>query len=285
MHELNSKAWDDALVLARLELIAIAAGEEIMRCFEAPAESTLKHDASPVTEADRVAEALILQALAVSFPGVPCVAEEAASAGDLPASLGSVFFLVDPLDGTREFIERRDDFTVNIALVRDGVPVVGVVHAPAKGRLYAGRPRNAELVRFDNGYEQRIRIEVRRCEDAPVIAVSRSHLTTATSDFIARIPGATTTAIGSSLKFCLMAAGDADLYPRFGRTMEWDTAAGDAVLRAAGGSVLTLDGKPLRYGKRNQPTDTDFANPWFMAVTGDAWVHAIRPRDPLIQPS
>ncbi len=257
----------DDRMLARLEELALAAGREIMDVYHAGANVEHKADASPVTEADRRAEAVILAGLRESFPGIPCVAEEECSAGLLPGSLGEAFFLVDPLDGTKEFINRRPDFTVNIALVRNGEPVVGVVFAPASGKLYAGRPGEAwqAEVSAEGEVLARRSIQVRACGNSPVIVASRSHRTPETDTFIADYPGAEIVSIGSSLKFCLLASGQADLYPRFGRTMEWDTAAGDAVLRAAGGSTRTVGGARFVYGKRNQPHDADFANSWFVA--------------------
>lgn len=254
-------------MLARLEELALAAGREIMAVYHAGATIEHKADASPVTEADRRAEAVILTGLRESFPQIPCVAEEECSTGLLPGSLGDAFFLVDPLDGTKEFINRRPDFTVNIALVRNGEPAVGVVLAPAQGKLYGGRPGKAweAEVSAEGDVLARRPIQVRACGDSPVIVASRSHRTPETDTFIADYPGAEIVSIGSSLKFCLLASGKADLYPRFGRTMEWDTAAGDAVLRAAGGSTRTAEGESFVYGKRNQPHDADFANSWFVA--------------------
>ena len=261
---------DDAAILAELERLALMAGAEIMDVFRAGIVVEEKSDQSPVTEADRRAEIVILQGLRETFPHVPCVAEEEASAGLLPPALGELFFLVDPLDGTKEFIKRRPDFTVNIALVRKGVPEIGVVYAPAQGMLYSGRPGIAYAVTVDEDHEPRERseISVRGCAEPKTIVASRSHRTPETDEFIGKHAGAEIVSVGSSLKFCLLASGKADLYPRFGRTMEWDTAAGDAVLRAAGGRTTLIDGKPFTYGKRGQATDVDFANPWFVAEGG-----------------
>jgi len=263
---------DDAAIVAVLERLALAAGAEIMDVFHAGVEVEMKSDHSPVTEADRRAEAVILEGLRKTFPEIPCVAEEEASAGLLPPALGEEFFLVDPLDGTKEFIKRRPDFTVNIALVRRGVPEIGVVYAPAQGMLYAGRPGQAYEARVDAGHKATARseISVRDCAEKKTIVASRSHRTPETDEFLDRHAGAEIVSVGSSLKFCLLASGKADLYPRFGRTMEWDTAAGDAVLRAAGGRTTLIDGQPFTYGKRNQDDDVDFANPWFLAEGGRA---------------
>ena len=261
---------EGAALLDRLEELALAAGREIIAVMRAGIAVEEKADASPVTEADRRAEAVILAGLRRSFPGIPCVAEEELSAGLLPLDLGRSFFLIDPLDGTKEFICGRPDFTVNIALIFDGAPVAGVVYAPAQGTIFAGRAGHASTAEVSAGGEPFARraIHVRSCPARPVIVASRSHCTPETDAFIRRYPQAEIVSVGSSLKFCKVATGLADLYPRFGRTMEWDTAAGDAVLRAAGGCTF-VDGQPLVYGKRNQPDDADFANPWFVATGGD----------------
>ncbi|MDN2566081.1 3'(2'),5'-bisphosphate nucleotidase CysQ [Aquibium sp. A9E412] len=260
----------DADLVAGLEELALEAGRAIMACYARGVSVSEKADASPVTEADTTAEAIILRGLARLCPQVPVVAEESVAAGRVPPALDGAFLLVDPLDGTREFVNRRDDFTVNIALVRGGVPELGVVYAPARSALFAARPDRAEAATVEDGARVVARgaIAVRGAPEPPVIVASRSHRTAETDAFIARFPGAELMAVGSSLKFCMLASGRADLYPRFGRTMEWDTAAGDAVLRAAGGRTLTLDGRPLAYGKRDQPHDSDFANPWFVAEAG-----------------
>lgn len=195
------------------------------------------------------------------------VAEEEASEGIAPQDVGTTFFLVDPLDGTREFVRGGDDFTVNIALVKDAVPVMGVVYAPARHALYLGRPGHAEAISTDEDHNplQRRRIAVRDRQTPPVIVATRSHNTPETDAFIARHEPAVRVTVGSSLKFCMVAAGEADLYPRFGRTMQWDTAAGDAVLRAAGGATRLLDGSPFRYGCDVVPDDAPFASPHFVA--------------------
>ncbi len=263
-------ASDDEAVLAVFERLALSAGRRIMEIFHAGCAVGRKDDSSPVTEADHASERIILDGLRSDFPSTPCVAEEEAAAGILPAKLGEAFFLVDPLDGTKEFVKRSGDFTVNIALVRNGVPQIGVVYAPSGRRFFSGRPGLAELVELDANDEivARRPISVRTASAPMTIVASRSHRTPETDDFIRKVDAAEIVSVGSSLKFCLLANGEADLYPRFGRTMEWDTAAGDAVLRAAGGFTTTLDGKPLAYGKRSQPHDADFANPFFIARGG-----------------
>jgi 3'(2'), 5'-bisphosphate nucleotidase len=250
--------------------LAIEAGGEIMRIYAAGLSVEHKSDHSPVTEADRNAEAIILEGLARLFPDIPVVAEEACSAGSVPAEIGNLFFLVDPLDGTREFINRRSDFTVNIALISNGTPVTGVVYAPARGELYCGFGQTASFWPVDKGGAvlKRRTIAVRPRANPPVIVASRSHRTPETDAFIENFHNAELISVGSSLKFCMLAAAKADIYPRFGRTMEWDTAAGDAILRAAGGKTILPDGSPLVYGKRKQLHDSDFANPHFIAFGG-----------------
>jgi 3'(2'), 5'-bisphosphate nucleotidase len=212
-----------------------------------------KQDRSPVTEADDAAEAIILAGLRQLLPGMPIVAEEAVSRGEVPP-IGRAFLLVDPLDGTREFAARNDEFTVNIALVEDGVPVAGIVYAPALRRLYLGgeTARRAALVAgavFDPSSAGSIRT---RAPDARalVAAVSRSHQCDATRAWLAVHAIKHSISGGSALKFGLVAEGSADVYPRFGPTAEWDTAAGHAIVRAAGGDVVTPDGGPFLYGKR-----------------------------------
>ncbi|WP_309083692.1 3'(2'),5'-bisphosphate nucleotidase CysQ [Chelativorans sp.] len=257
---------DEEALLALFEDLALAAGRQIMKHYEAGVRVEEKPDASPVTEADRTAERVILEGLRGTLAGAPCVSEEEASGGVLPVCGDDGFLLVDPLDGTREFIERRPDFTVNIALVREGVPVAGVVYAPARELLYSGRPGSAFEAEIRAGaIVERRAIHVRPRRVPLTILASRSHRTKETDDFIARHPGAEITSIGSSLKFCMIARGEADLYPRFGRTMQWDTAAGDAVLRAAGGRTLTLEGMPLTYGPKGGEGLEAFVNPDFLA--------------------
>lgn len=251
---------------AVFERLAIEAGEAIMEVYAGPIDVESKVDASPVTEADRRAENIILRGLRATWPAIPCVAEEEASTGKLPAVGNGPFFLVDPLDGTKEFINRREDFTVNIALIDAGAPVAGVVYAPARRVLFSGAGASAFRARVDmsGAIGDRSSISVRKATTPPVIVASRSHRTPETDVIIARFDDAELVSVGSSLKFCLVAAGEADLYPRLGRTMEWDTAAGDAVLRAAGGSTSTLDGEPLAYGKRLPAHADEFGNPSFI---------------------
>ena len=240
---------------AHLAAIAHAAGTLIMRHYRDGAAARIKDDWSPVTDADEEAEALILEALARDFPGVAVAAEEevAAGRGCKPCAH---FFLVDPLDGTREFLKRNGEFTVNIAEVKDGVPLSGAVYAPAKARLFYGDAMGAfEILQdpdaaFDLGAARAIRTRTPG-EDGLVAVGSRSHPDKETEDFLARFNIRQCIGTGSSLKFCLVAAGEADIYARAGRTMEWDTAAGHAVVNAAGGSITRWDGTPFLYGKPN----------------------------------
>lgn len=263
-------ASDDTAILFVLETLALAAGRAIMDVFRRDFDVEKKDDASPVTEADRAAETIILEGLRKSFPDIPCVAEEETAAGLCPADAGRTFFLVDPLDGTKEFVNRRTDFTVNIALVRDRVPEIGVVYAPATHKCFAGRPGRAEEIEVSPDHRETGRrpIVVRTGSSPLAVVASRSHSNVETERFIRNLGAAELVSVGSSLKFCMIAAGEADAYPRFSRTMEWDTAAGDAVLRAAGGTTRTLDGRPLTYGKCNQPGEADYANPSFIARGG-----------------
>ncbi|MFN3936789.1 MAG: 3'(2'),5'-bisphosphate nucleotidase CysQ [Gemmobacter sp.] len=249
-----------AQVLRRL---ALEAGAAIMEVYRRPGfDVRAKDDDSPLTEADEAADTIIARGLRAAFPDLPLVTEEQAASHGIEAA---TFLIVDPLDGTKEFVRRRGDFTVNIAYVENGVPARGVVYAPARERLFytdaegraveesgafvpdaPGPLRPLAVSRPDNG--------------ALVVVASKSHRDAATDSYIARYAVSDFAAAGSSLKFCLVAAGEADLYPRLGRTMEWDTAAGDAILRAAGGQVVELEtGRPLRYGKPG------FANPFFIA--------------------
>lgn len=257
------------------EHIALEAGAAILEVYDAGPEVCYKDDQSPVTEADERAEAIILERLAVAFPGIPVVAEESVCSGRVPDISGGSFFLVDPLDGTKEFINRRSDFTVNIALIKANVPVAGIVYAPAQRCAYVADGGRAEKLLLDKlwalEHRQPIRVRMRGAELTAV--ASRSHNSSETEAFLAGHGVMNYASVGSSLKFCLLAEGKADVYPRFGRTMEWDTAAGDAVLRAAGGSVVRLDGSRLLYGKTMQDEDSDFANPHFIAWADMSPVH------------
>lgn len=243
--------------------LAIEAGEKILEIYHADDfEVKTKADESPVTEADEAADALISAGLRAAFPDVPLITEEQAASHDLKAES---FLIVDPLDGTKEFVKRRGDFTVNIAYVENGVPVRGVVYAPARDRLFitdASGQSYEEVGPFkaDGAGEMKKMSVSTPDNEALVIVASKSHRDQATDDYLAKYKAKDSTSAGSSLKFCLVATGEADLYPRVGRTMEWDTAAGHAVLRGAGGDVVRFDDhSPLKYGKE------DYANPFFIA--------------------
>jgi len=242
-----------------LAALAREAGDAIMAVYRDGPQVRRKADQSPVTEADERAEAIIISGLQRLAPGLPIVAEESVAAGRIPdVSNAPRFWLVDPLDGTREFIDRNGEFTVNIALIEHGMPIAGVVHAPAIDRLFIGAMGHGAKV-IDARGEREIRCRKPPAEGLTVLA-SRSHGDRAAlARYLCDFEVAEVIAAGSSLKLCLLAEGVADLYPRFGRTMEWDIAAGHAVLAAAGGSVCDLSGAPLRYGKE------DLANPDFIA--------------------
>lgn len=256
----------DPAALEEVSALVRRAGDAVMEVYACAFDVESKVDGSPVTEADRRAEEIILRGLDRVAPGVPAISEEAASSqdhGETTAQDGdgagpSVFWLVDPLDGTKEFISRNGEFTINVALVQEGVPVLGVVLAPAVERLFAADGSNGAVIEDVDG-RRSVSARAQPPEGATVVS-SRSH---GDADALARFTEGRRIAAhlnaGSSLKFCLLAAGQADLYPRFGRTMEWDTAAGDAVLRAAGGRVTDLEGRDLTYGKPG------FENPHFIA--------------------
>ncbi len=254
---MNPQRLHEPGLLDAVATIARRAGDVIMEIYRTDFAVRGKSDASPVTEADERAEAAIVPALEALAPGVPVVAEEAVAAGRIP-QVGEWFWLVDPLDGTKEFISRNGEFTVNIALVHQGRPVLGVVLAPALGRLFAGVVGQGAWLE-EGGSRRAIGCRAVPVEGLTVVA-SRSHGDAAALDaFLAGRRVAALANAGSSLKLCLVAAGEADLYPRLGRTMEWDIAAGHAVLAAAGGRVHTLSGAPLGYGKPG------FDNPHFVA--------------------
>lgn len=256
---------DFDVLTKEMRRLALEAGDKIMEIYGAPDfEVKSKSDNSPVTEADEAADAIISAGLRAAFPDVTLITEEQAASHDLKAS---TFLIVDPLDGTKEFVQRRGDFTVNIAYVVDGVAVRGVVYAPAKDRLF-----------YTNAQGQSVEETAPFAKDTPsatnpisvsnpdnsalLVVASKSHRDQATDDYINKYAVADMKSAGSSLKFCLIATGEADIYPRLGRTMEWDTAAGHAVLAGAGGNVVRFDDhSPLIYGK------ADYANPFFIAYS------------------
>ena len=255
---------DTSRLVPLMRRLALEAGDRIMTVYNGPDfEVRAKGDASPVTEADEAADAVISAGLREAFPDVTLITEEQ---DDSHALTAQTFLIVDPLDGTKEFVQRRGDFTVNIAYVQDGVPVAGVVYAPAKGRLFYTQTDGSaveETGPFDKDSPGPLRpLRVSTPDNAALMVVaSKSHRDQATDDYISRYAVRDMTSAGSSLKFCLVATGEADLYPRLGRTMEWDTAAGDAVLRGAGGQVVRFDDHtPLSYGK------SGWDNPFFIAL-------------------
>jgi 3'(2'), 5'-bisphosphate nucleotidase len=245
------------------------AGAAIMDIYRAKPEVRFKADNSPVTDADHAAEEIVIAALAQLMPGVPVIAEEQMAAGRIPAT-GSDFFLVDPLDGTREFLKFNGEFTINIAQVSGGKSLFGLIYAPAKSDCYLtldpGRAFRCELHPAHTPAPESsfdfLPLNGERTGRRPFTAItSRSHPRPETAAFLERLGNPERLVLGSSLKFGVLARGEADVYPRFGATSEWDTAAGQAILEAAGGSVVTADGQPLTYGKR----DRGFENPAFIA--------------------
>jgi 3'(2'), 5'-bisphosphate nucleotidase len=254
---------DYNVLIPAIRKLAIEAGDKIMEIYNADDfDVKVKSDDSPVTAADEAADAIISAGLVELFPDVMLVTEEQA---DSHAAKGETFLIVDPLDGTKEFIHRRGDFTVNIAYVENGVPQRGVVYAPAKNRMFFTQADGQSVEETGDFAKDTVGevtpMKVAASDNAALLVVaSKSHLTDETKEYIAKYEVADFKSAGSSLKFCLVATGEADLYPRVGRTMEWDTAAGHAVLLGAGGDVVRFDDhSPLTYGKE------DFANPYFIA--------------------
>ena len=254
--------------------MALDAGAVIMTHYRNGVAEETKADKSPVTQADRDAEVLLETALAELAPGIQVIGEEACAEA-VPETLEEVFFLLDPLDGTRDFVARKDNFTVNIGLVAGDTAVAGVIYAPVHEKLYFSGPDSAFTLEvapdgaLDISAARAIRTNAIKPDGIKVIA-SRSHRGEKTDALISRLNVSETIAAASSYKFCLVAEGTADFYPRFGRTMEWDTAAGQAILEAAGGIVTEEDGAPLRYGKLGRGLD----NPSFIAAAGDNWQDA-----------
>jgi 3'(2'), 5'-bisphosphate nucleotidase len=245
--------------------IALEAAVAVMAVYAGDSRARRKSDGSPVTDADEAAEAIILKRLAIRLPNLPVLAEEAAARGEKMVA-GQAFILVDPVDGTREFLSHNGEFTVNIGLIVDSAPCAGVVYAPALRQLWTGGATASTCNVAPGGAlpppAKRRVIHARPAPSPGLTAlVSRSHADPATEAFLAKLPVKERRSAGSSLKFCLVAEGAADVYPRFGQTMEWDTAAGDAVLRAAGGVVFDRAGQSLRYGK----AEAQFRNGPFVA--------------------
>ena len=238
--------------------VAEEAGRAILGVYDGPIKVTVKDDESPLTQADQAAHRVIEQALEQLTPQWPVVSEESSPERKLLRTQSPCYWLVDPLDGTKEFIQRNGEFTVNIALIRDGAPVFGVVHVPVLGLTYWGGGALGAWRRSDRGVEA---IQVRQPQPGEPLTVvgSRSHSNAQTEAYLATLGSYELISVGSSLKFCLLAEGRAHLYPRLAPTCEWDTAAAQAVLEGAGGRVETLEGTPLRYSK------ADILNPFFVA--------------------
>ena len=254
-------------------VIAIArdAGSAIMAVHEDDFAVQAKADASPVTAADLAAHRCIVEGLARLTPTIPVLSEESAHLVPLQERRGwSRFWLVDPLDGTREFLKRNGEFTVNIALIEDGVPLFGVIQAPVSGAVWHGAPGSGAFRR--DGDDERA-IATRRPATPPLrVAASRSHLDPRTAALLERMGEHQTIGLGSSLKFCLLAEGGMDAYPRMGPTSEWDTAAGQAILEAAGGCVLDLRGRPFRYNQRDTLLNGHFMALGDPALPWESWL-------------
>ncbi|MEJ0096417.1 MAG: 3'(2'),5'-bisphosphate nucleotidase CysQ [Methylocella sp.] len=249
----GGRSFDRDAIAEIFAEIALEAAVAVMAVYASDCNARRKADKSPVCDADEYAEAIILERLASRLPDFPVLAEEASAHGKKTVA-GSTFILVDPVDGTREFLSHNGEFTINIGLIVDGAPQVGVVYAPALGQLWIGGAKATSCTVAPGAplppREQRRTIHVRAAPPQGLTALaSRSHSDAETEAFLAQLPIKERRSAGSSLKFCAVAEGDADVYPRFGQTMEWDTAAGDAVLRAAGGIVLDGESHPLQYGK------------------------------------
>lgn len=247
---------NDELITALLK-IADDAGQAILAVYDEPVELTVKADESPLTQADRASHQLIEHRLQALTPQWPVVSEESDDSLKAQRPRFSVYWLVDPLDGTKEFIKRNGEFTVNIALIVDGCAVFGVVGVPVQNKLYWG---GKEYGCWLKDSSRTVRLTGTASKPALLRVVgSRSHVNAETAEYLKNLGDHELVSVGSSLKFCLLAEGKADLYPRLGPTCEWDTAAAQAVLEGAGGKVETLDGQPLRYSK------PDILNPWFVA--------------------
>lgn len=275
MNDTNEKTGTAGDRVALLLELAVAAGAEILKIYAEDFSASVKGDGSPVTAADQAAEDVILKGLTSLFPGIPIVAEESVEAGRLPEG-GDRYFLVDPLDGTKEFLKKNGEFTVNIGLIEQGVPVFGVVYAPALNEIFWGgtlpgdKKAGAYQAQVADGEIIGVQdISVRRPPEAGLsVLASRSHLSEETEALIANLNVAEKLSVGSSLKLCWVAAGRADLYPRMAPTMQWDIAAGDALVRAAGGRVvLAGTGEDFVYEVPQGATKDDLRNPHFIAVS------------------
>lgn len=248
-----------AEIATKLPEIVKQAGELILTHYTDNISTRRKEGGSPVTDADEEAEDLIIERLQQLAPDIPIVAEESVERDGLPKGALPLFFLVDPLDGTREFINGNGEFTVNIALIKDGQPIIGAINVPAKNETYWTDENGNALFESAEGKQSQINCKAPDA-DGLVVVASRSHRDEATDELLSHLKVKDAKAAGSSLKLCLVAKGEADLYPRLGRTMEWDIAAGHAILAAAGGKILRMDGTPLTYGKDG------YDNPKFIAM-------------------
>ena len=240
--------------------ISVRAGQEVLAVYGAGFDVYTKSDATPVTDADRRSEQLILDALTRLVTEIPVVAEESYAEGRIPEVGDSPFFLVDPLDGTKEFVSRNGEFTVNIALIKDHRPVLGVVRVPVLQKTYIGCEGHGAEVRDNDGAVREIQVSA-ASRTPPCVVGSRSHRGASLDAYLDKLGDYDLVPMGSSLKFCVVAEGTADVYPRLGPTSEWDTAAAQAVVEQAGGSVVKLDGKPLSYNAKE-----DILNPWFIVI-------------------
>ncbi|MEM7082216.1 MAG: 3'(2'),5'-bisphosphate nucleotidase CysQ [Pseudomonadota bacterium] len=248
--------------------IACGAGRRILDVYDSDFNVEHKADESPLTAADLAAHTYIVEQLQALTPDIPILSEESATIEWETRRDWDPYWLVDPLDGTKEFVKRNGEFTVNIALIRDHAPVLGVVHVPVSGDTYCGDTQSGAFLIHE---DDRTTIQVRPCKETPVVVGSRSHRGALLDEYLSRLGPHEMTPMGSSLKLCLVAAGRADLYPRLGPTSEWDTAAAHAVVSAAGGQVVDLNGSPLRYNAK-----ADILNPHFFVI-GDDSVDWLRP--------
>jgi 3'(2'), 5'-bisphosphate nucleotidase len=259
-------------VQAAVAGIAVEAGQAILEIYRQDFEVLLKEDESPLTQADLASHRIICDALSGLTPNVPLLSEESADIGFDTRSGWREYWLIDPLDGTREFVNRNGEFTVNIALIVEHRPVLGIVHVPVFGTTYSGIVGSGAHRRDSDGSEKPIHVRV-PCADPMVVVGSRSHANPKLGEFLAGIGEHELISMGSSLKFCLVAEGRADFYPRLGPTSEWDTAAAHAVVEAAGGQIVTLDGQPLQYNRK-----ASLLNPEFLVIADPSrdWLGAVR---------
>jgi 3'(2'), 5'-bisphosphate nucleotidase len=264
--------WSRGALLPEIVRIATEAGKAILKVYEQDFTVMTKEDASPLTQADLASHRIICDELGQLTPGIPLISEESA---DIPFDIRSdwdTYWLIDPLDGTKEFVNRNGEFTVNIALIRHNQPMLGVVHVPVSGVTYTGVTGKG-ATRCDKGGKP-VEIHVRLpCAEPMIVVGSRSHANPALAGHLEKLGPHELVSMGSSLKFCLVAEGRADFYPRLGPTSEWDTAAAHAVVLAAGGRIVTLDGEPLAYNLKES-----FLNPEFLVIADDSvdWLAAFR---------